>query len=303
MRRVLIASKSCASGRGREHIVARLAEAGVEAVFGALSAHMNDLGSFQGIVVGMDDFGEEALNRATSLRFVLKYGVGTENIDKEAAKRRGVKVLNMPGVNNDAVAEMAFALMLAASRRVAEGDRNVRSGQWPRLVGHSLIGKTLGVIGTGAIGCRLARLASGFDMRLLGYDPFENAAFAALGGEYSTLDGVLSAADAVSIHAPLTENTRHLIGSRELSLMRPNAILVNTARGPVVDEEALYLALKAGKIFAAGLDVFEVEPATGRPITTLDNVVAMPHIAASTRDTMEKMDDTCIDTILEELGV
>ncbi|MDR1519848.1 MAG: phosphoglycerate dehydrogenase [Planctomycetota bacterium] len=302
MKKVLIASKSCSTGKGRDYIAKRLASAGVEAVFGRLTDRLSVLGDFQGMVIGMDAFGEDILARAASLRFVLKFGVGVENIDLGAAERRGVKVRNMPGVNNDAVAEMAFALMLSAARRLAEGDRQVRSGQWPRLVGRGLIGKTMGIVGTGAIGCRLARLAAGFDMRLRGFDPFENRAFAALGGTYAALDEVLAEADVVSVHAPLTEKTRRMIGARELSLMKPDAILVNTSRGPLVDEEALRAALETGRIFAAGLDVFEVEPAVGRPVTALDNLTSTPHIAASTRDTLERMDETCVDIVIEELG-
>lgn len=302
MNKVLIVSKSCSTGKGRQYIADRLAAAGIEATFGVLAEHRHDLGEYQGIVVGMDPFGEREFALAPKLRFVMKFGVGTENIDAAAAERRGICVCNMPGVNTDGVAEMAFALMIAAARRVPEGDRHVRAGQWPRLVGRSLIGRTLGLIGTGAIGRRLAGLTAGFGMAILGCDPFPNDAFTALGGIYKSLEELLEASDVISIHVPLSEETRHMIGADQLARMKPGAILVNTARGPVVDENALRQALENKNIFAAGLDVFEAEPAAGSPITKLDNVVATPHIAASSQETMEHMDETCIATIICELG-
>ena len=302
MNKVLIVSKSCSTGKGRQYIADRLAAAGIEATFGVLAEHRHDLGEYQGIVVGMDRFGPEEFALAPNLRFVMKFGVGTENIDSGAAARRGVRVRNMPGVNTDGVAEMAFALMLSAARRIPEGDRQVRAGQWPRLVGRSLVGAALGLVGTGAIGRRLAELTAGFGMDIVGCDPFPNDAFIALGGVYKPLEELLDTADVISIHVPLTEETRHMIGAPQLARMKQGAILVNTARGPVVNEEALRRALENKSIFAAGLDVFEAEPAAGSPITKLDNVVATPHIAASSRETMKHMDETCIDTIIRELG-
>lgn len=302
MNKVLIVSKSCSTGKGKPYITDRLAAAGIEAAFGSLADHRNSLGEYRGIVVGMDPFGEKELELTPNLRFIMKYGVGIENIDAAAAKRRGVRVFNMPGVNTDSVAEMAFALMIGAARRVAEGDRLIRAGQWPRVMGRTLIGKILGLIGTGAIGRRLAELTAGFGMTVLGCDPFPNDAFTALGGVYLPLEDLLAAADVVSIHAPLTSDTRHMIGATQLARMKPGAILVNTARGPVVDEEALRLALETGSIFAAGLDVFESEPAFGSSIAKLDNVVVTPHIAASSLETMEHMDETCIETIILELS-
>lgn len=301
MKRVLIASKSCGSGLGKEGVCRLFLERGIEAETEKLAEAMDHLDRYDGIVVGMDPFGEKEFAKASRLKAIMKFGVGVENIDQDCAKRRGVAVRNMPGVNNEAVAEMAFSLMICAARKVAEGDRAVRAGQWPRLLGTSLKGKTLGIVGTGAIGRTLAGYTAGFQMRLLGYDPFPNQAFTDMGGTYVPFDQLLEEADFVSIHVPLLDSTYHLFNQRAFYKMKPTAILVNTARGPVVDEAALKQALEEGVIAGAGLDVFEHEPALDSPLVGMERIVTTPHIAASSRETMEKMDRLCVQTMAEAL--
>jgi glyoxylate reductase len=203
---------------------------------------------------------------------------------------------NTPGVLTDTTADFAFTLMVAAARRVVEGERYVKAGRWKTwgptlLMGHDIFGATLGIVGFGRIGQGMAKRASGFDMCVLAYDPTADEGEAqALGVALRPLDEVLAESDFVSLHVPLTEATHHLVGARELKLMKPSAVLVNTARGPVVDPRALYQALKSGEIACAALDVTEPEPIQpDDPLLTLDNCLIVPHIASSSLATRGKM--------------
>jgi D-3-phosphoglycerate dehydrogenase len=228
--------------------------------------------------------------RAKKVRIICKQGVGYDSVDIAAAKKRGIVVCRTPGVNSDAVAEMALALGLAAGRRVAELDRRIRAGQKvarPDFLAVETEGRTVGVVGVGNIGSRVARKwASAFSARVIGYDPYISSAPCEL---KQSLDEVLRAADLVTLHVPLTDETRRMIGAREIALMKPSAVLVNTCRGGVVDEAALYAAMKAGHLFGAGLDVWDVEPPPpDHPLLTLPNVVATPHVAGNTFETQER---------------
>jgi glyoxylate reductase len=228
------------------------------------------------------------------LRCVANVAVGYDNVDLAAAAARGVVVTNTPGVLDDATADLAIALLLAATRRLGEGERLVRSGRpwaWGMsfLLGRGLRGKLLGIVGLGNIGARVAERARAFGMEIAYHGRHEAAAAAQLGAVRMELDELLGAADAVSLHCPLTAETRHLIGARELGLMRPTATLINTARGPVVDEAALAAALRAGEIAAAGLDVYEREPEVDPRLRELENVVLAPHLGSATVETRTAM--------------
>ena len=231
------------------------------------------------------------------LRCVANVAVGYDNIDLDAARGRGVTVTNTPGVLTDATADLAMALILMATRRVGEGERLVRTGQswaWEMffLLGTGLQGKTLGVIGLGAIGRATARRARAFGMEIVyhGRRRAPEDVEAELGGARGLeLDELLATADVVSIHCPLTPETHHMIGARRLALMRPNAYLVNTARGPIVDEAALVQALRNRAIAGAGLDVFEREPEVHPGLLELDTVVLVPHLGSATIETRTAM--------------
>jgi glyoxylate reductase len=234
----------------------------------------------------------ELLAYAPKLRAVANYAVGYNNVDLAAAAARNVVVTNTPDVLTETTADLAFALMLAAARRIVEGDRLVRSGRWQgwepdQLLGHDVHGATLGIIGLGRIGGAVARRARGFGMRVLYWNRRLRRAQA--GARYASLDRLLAEADFVSIHAPLTPETRHLIGAAELARMKRTAILVNTSRGPVVDEAALLRALARRRIAAAGLDVFEREPAVAGALRRLPNVVLTPHVGSATTATRTAM--------------
>ncbi|MCP9462667.1 MAG: D-glycerate dehydrogenase [Nitrospira sp.] len=249
-----------------------------------------------------DSINADLLSHTTKLKILANYAVGYNNIDLAAAKARGIVVTNTPDVLTDATADLAWTLMLSVARRVVEGDRWVRTGTWrgwapTQLLGADLAGKTLGIIGMGRIGQAVAQRAQGFRMRVLYESRRTVAPPSGLLWEHRPLDQLLAEADFVSLHVPLTESTRHLIGARELSRMKPTAILINTARGPVVDEEALVAALKAGVIAGAGLDVYEQEPLVHPGLVELPNVVLLPHVGSGTLETRIRMGKICLDNI------
>ncbi len=229
------------------------------------------------------------------LKVVANMAVGYDNIDVGAAKERGVVVTNTPGVLDETTADVAFMLMLAAARRLGEGERLLRAGKWEwwgpkQLRGLDVWGKKLGIVGLGRIGGAVARRAKGFGMEILYHNRSRKEdAEKELGARYLELQELLVESDFVSIHTPLTDETRHLIGAKELERMKPGVVLVNTSRGPVVDEGALADALKNGRIFAAGLDVYEEEPRVHPKLLELENVVLAPHIGSASVETRDKM--------------
>src|SRR5579885_307416 len=230
------------------------------------------------------------------LKMVANMAVGFNNIDVQTATRLGIAVSNTPGVLSDTTADLAFALLMATARRIPEAERFLRAGKykgWGPLLfcGAEVHHSTLGLVGAGRIGKIMAKRASGFEMNVLYYDVFrlspeEEAAYHLT---YVSMDELLRQSDFVSIHTPYTPDTHHLIGTRELALMKPTAILINTARGPIVDEKALVRALQSGQIAGAGLDVFENEPAVEPELLTMENVVLLPHIASASLKTRSLM--------------
>lgn len=230
-----------------------------------------------------------------TLKVVANMAVGYDNVDVAAATERGVVVTNTPGVLDETTADVAFMLMLAAARRLGEGERLVRSGGWEwwgpkQLMGRDVWGKKLGIIGFGRIGQALARRAKGFGMEVLYHNRSrKEEAERELGARYLGFEELFETADFISVHTPLTDETEHLIGATELRKMKPEAVLVNTSRGPVVDEAALAEALKKGWIFAAGLDVYEDEPKVHPGLLELENVVLAPHIGSASVETRDRM--------------
>jgi lactate dehydrogenase-like 2-hydroxyacid dehydrogenase len=248
---------------------------------------------------------EEVLEAAGSqLRIVANCAVGYDNISVPAASRRGVVVTNTPGVLDEATADCAFGLVLATARRLVEGDRFIRSGvDWiwgpQAFVGLDVsAGATLGIVGLGRIGMAVARRAAAFNMRIIATGSRAASAEAAgYGVQQVELQRLLEESDVVSLHCPLTPETHHLIGAKQLAAMKPTAILVNTARGPIVDEAALVAALRDGVIAAAGLDVYEDEPRLHPELRRLDNVVLLPHIGSAGQATRDAMGRLCVDNV------
>ena len=248
------------------------------------------------VLVRTARLGAQDIGRARSLRVIARHGVGVDNIAVEAAARRGIPVLITPGANLRSVAEHVFALALAVGRNLPRADRYVREGRFAArdgLLGRELFGASLGIVGLGRIGAEVARMAAGgFGMRVLGHDPFLSPdGIRAAGAEPAgSLPDLLGACDLVTVHVPLSEATRGLLGRRELASMRPGSVLIQTSRGGVVDEEALTGALRSGPLAAAGIDVFENEPPPDdHPFFSLDNVVLTPHTAALTEQAMRRM--------------
>jgi glyoxylate reductase len=255
-----------------------------------------------------DPIDAAVLGAGKRLRIVANTAVGYDNVDVAAATERGILVTNTPGVLTETTADLAFALLLAAARRVVEGDRLTRTGGWKSwhpsfLLGQDVHGATLGIVGLGQIGLAVARRARGFGMRILYHARTRHPqAEAELDLEFVDLDRLLRESDFVSLHVPLSAETRHLIGERELALMKPSAVLVNAARGPVVDQRALYAALKTRRIAAAGLDVAEIEPIPLEdPLLTLDNVVVTPHIGSASVATRARMAEMAVESVLQAL--
>ncbi|UCD10213.1 MAG: D-glycerate dehydrogenase [Dehalococcoidales bacterium] len=250
------------------------------------------------------------MDAAPKLKVISNLAVGYDNIDIPEATKRGIPVGNTPEVLTETTADLAFALLMAAARRIVEADTFTRRGLWKTwgpglMMGQDIHHATLGIIGLGRIGKEMARRARGFDMKVIYYSRTQAPAVIERELELkrvSTLDKLLAEADFISINVPLNENTHYLIGERELDMMKPTAVLVNTSRGPVIDQKALYNALKSGKVFAAGLDVTEVEPIPqDDPLLTLDNVIILPHIGSGSIATREKMGLMAVDNIIAGL--
>jgi glyoxylate reductase len=244
-----------------------------------------------------DKIDAEVFEAAPSLKIISQLAVGFDNIDLKEATRRGIYVTNTPGVLTETTADFAWALLMATARRVVEADTYVRTGKWkvgwhPMMFqGRDVYGATLGIVGLGRIGSSIAKRAKGFDMRVLYHDVVRRQDLEKeLGIEYTEVEDLLRKADFVTLNVPLLKETYHLMDEKKLKLMKKTAILINNARGPVIDEKALYKALKEGWIAAAGLDVFEQEPTpSNNPLLTLDNVVVAPHISSASYETRSKM--------------
>ena len=256
-----------------------------------------ELAGVQGVLTMLTDHVDgELLDYEPDIKIVSNMAVGFDNIDVTAATERGVMIANTPGVLTETTADVAWALLMAAARRLVEGDRLVRNGGWQTwsplfMCGQEVAGSTIGIIGLGRIGAAVARRAKGFGMKVM-YNKRNRdlEAERELGIEYASFEQLLRESDFVSVHCPLKPETRGLLGDAEFELMKPSAVLINTARGPIVDEAALYRALKERKIWAAGLDVFEKEPLDQyHPLLSLDNLVVAPHIGSATIATRSKM--------------
>lgn len=249
-----------------------------------------------GLIVGVDPVTGRVLE-AGPLRVVVKYGSGMDNIDVAAAEAMGVRVSSTPGANSRSVAELAIALLLALARNVPLHDRRVREGSWRRVTGIELAGKRLGLVGYGAIGREVARIARGLDMQVAAHDPHIGDADVPL----ISLEELYATSDAVSLHLPLTAETRGMVGARELAAMKSTTFLVNTARGGLVDEDALADALRSGRLAGAALDGFAEEPLQTSPLSELDNVVLSPHAGATTNDAVLRTAAQAVDQLLRDL--
>jgi len=247
----------------------------------------------------------ELFEAAPNVKIVAQLAVGFDNINVPEATKRGVYITNTPGVLTETTADFAWALLMAIARRVAEADRYVRNGQWKvgwhpgMMQGRDVYGATIGVVGAGRIGYAVAKRAKGFDMKILFYDVVPRPEMEGLGAKSVDLNTLMKESDFVSIHVPLMKETHHLINAENLKLMKKTAYLINNARGPVIDEKALFQVLKEGRIAGAGLDVFEQEPTPpDNPLLKLDNVVVAPHISSASYETRSRMAEMVAENLI-----
>jgi len=250
---------------------------------------LETIGQFNIVIVrSRTKITKEMIEKAKNCKIIARVGVGLDNIDLDAAKEKNIRVINAVEGAMTAVAELVLGLMFGLARQIPRGDRGIRNDQWLKkeLKGTELKGKYLGIVGLGNIGKRLGRLAKGLNMNIIGYDviPIDEEFVKDVGMMKADLDTLLQSSDYVSLHVPLLDSTYHMIDAKKLATMKPTARIINTSRGGVIDEEALYDAIKNGKFGGAALDVFETEPATGNKLAELDNVILTPHIGAMTKE-------------------
>jgi len=280
-------------------VVAEISKLGQTTVVPAdLKAALADADAL--IVRSATKVAEELLTHAPKLKLVARAGVGLDNVDAEACRKRGVKVMNTPGASTNSVAELALAMMFAICRKVTVADAGMKAGKWLKKesLGTELMGKTLGIVGMGRIGSLLAAKASALGMKIIYFDPKHTGTAI---GKAVALDGLFSGADYISLHVPLTPETEGMIGAASIAKMKKSAVILNTARGGLVDEEALYNALKEGRIGGAALDVYQSEPYSGK-LCSLANVVLMPHVGGSTKEAQARIGQELVAKLREELG-
>lgn len=253
-----------------------------------------------GILAGVDYFTSDVIERLPSkVRVLSRYGAGVDRVDLEACSKKGIIVTNTPGANATAVCELAFGLMLAAARSIPQLDLAVRQGGWPRANGMELSGKKLGIVGLGAIGKQLALRAKAFDMNVCAYDPCFDQAFAKLVGiENASIDLLCQTSEVVSLHLPLTDKTRNIIDKDRMLSMKPGAIIINTARGGLIDEEAAVELLRNGHLRALGLDAFEEEPLRNSKLRDMDKVILTPHTGAHTSEAVQRMGMMSVENLI-----
>lgn len=260
------------------------------------------LKGIDGYIAGLDYIDSDALKNASGLKVISRYGAGVDRVDLDAAKAKGIRVTNTPGTNAVAVCELAFSLILSLARAVPRLNNAVKNGEWPRNNGVELKGKTLGIVGFGAIGKNLAVRAKAFGMDVSAYDPYFDDEFADKNGvKKSALDELISGSDFISLHVPLNEHTKHMIDEVQIKRMKRSAFIINTARGGLVDEAAVAEAIRRGEIGGIGLDAYEVEPVTDSPLFGLDNVVMTPHTGAHTNEAISAMGMMAVDNLIAVL--
>lgn len=251
------------------------------------------------VIVGVDPLNADVLAFAKNLKVISKYGVGTDNIDIEYCKANNIPVTITRNANSDSVADFTFTLMLAIARRIVEIDKSCRAMDWGKKTSIGIYGKTLGVIGTGAIGKGVIKRAYGFDMTVLAYDMYQDDQLAKeYNVNYVAFEQLIRESDFITLHLPATSETTNMFSEKEFSIMKDTAVLVNTARGELIDEDALYEVLKNKKIWGAGLDVFKKEPPEKKELLELDNIIVGAHAAASSVDAVNKMSLMAVENIL-----
>ena len=303
--KILVATRSFGSTSSKPWDV--LNDAGCEIVKADMSQKMTEkrlielLQGVDGAIIGVVPMTAHVIEQSPSLKVVSMHGVGVDHIDLTAAAQKGVVIANCQGVNDQSVADLTIGLMISVARDLPSVDRKVREGGWGAHAGSELWKKTIGLIGLGRIGRGVAKRALGFDMKVLAYDPYVKADDLEPEISMVSFDEVLQESDFVSLHAALTDETRHMIGVKQLQAMKPTAYLINTSRGALVDETALYESLSNKQIAGAALDAYEIEPPKDSPLLQLENIVVTTHIGAHTRESIERVGVMAAENVLQTL--
>lgn len=284
-------------------LINKLTKEGFKLIYDSWPAQKVPMEDIVGLVVSTQKVDRNSITLAKNLKIIAKYGAGYDNIDADAASKSGIYVAVTGDANAEAVAEMALSLMLSVSRNIVIADKQIRSGHWNRYTGRELYGKKVGVIGLGAIGRAFIKRVSSFEVNLLGYDPFWNEQFAE---QYKIkrveINDIFKYADFISLHCPLTPETKGLVNKNRLKLMKSNAYIINTSRGPIINEQDLYKALSSNIIAGAAIDVFEKEPPQLSPLFRLDNIIFTSHMGAYTYEAFLRMDQRTVANIMAVLS-
>ncbi|MDR2869736.1 MAG: phosphoglycerate dehydrogenase [Deferribacteraceae bacterium] len=289
--------------------LARLSEFADEIIFNPMGRPLTEdeliplLADCDGYIAGLDFITDKVLAACGKLKVISRYGVGVDRVDLEAAKACGIKVCNTPGANLHAVADLAFSLILSVARRIPTLDSKTRAGQWPRSMGTEVYGKTIGILGLGSIGKAVAKRAQGFDMAVMAYDPYINEQYTKDNNiTAASLDEVLRQANIISLHLPYNDETKNILNREAMQTMKQGAIIVNTARGGLIDEAAAYELLESGHLGGLGLDVYEKEPPSQSPLFGLPNTVLLPHTASHTLEAVENMSNMSVQNLIDVLS-
>lgn len=260
------------------------------------------IGEYDAIIVGADHMTAKVIEAGRKLKIICKHGAGVDNIDCEKAKEKGIHVTNVPATNSDAVADFTFGLILNIARKISESAFEVKQGKWNKNIGVDVYKKTIGIIGCGAIGRRVAKRAKGFDMQILAYDPYVTKSTNTSDINLVDFETLIKVSDFISIHVPLTPDTRNLISSKQMQQMKKGAFIINTARGGIVDENALYDFLANGHLGGAALDVTEQEPIQDSPLLKLNNVIITSHIASYSKEALNAVSMACAKNIIKRFN-
>ena len=305
--RVLITSTSF--GKTDPSLFERLKQYGCEIIENPFNRPLKEqellslLENVDGVIAGLDEYTEKVIVNAKRLKVISRYGVGLDNVDMDAAKANGVRVTTVPGTNAEAVADLTIGLMINIARKISRADRSLKEGKWEKIFGHSVFGKTLGIIGYGRIGLAVRDRVTGFKMRVLVHDPDKESDLNERGDiEYKGLQELLRESDFITLHATLSEESNLMIGYNELSLMKPTAYLINTARGGLINERDLYRALEEGLIAGAALDCYLDEPPIENPLLSLQNIITTPHIGSYSYESVLEMGLCSVDNLVKAAG-
>lgn len=252
-----------------------------------------------GYIAGLDYITAQVINSCDKLKVISRYGAGTDRVDIQAAKEKGIVVCNTPGANAQAVADLTMGLIISVARKIPMLDQKTKAGQWLRSIGVEIYGKTIGILGLGTVGKCVAKRAQGFSMKILAYDPYLDKEYAVANEiNETTLELLAEQSDVISLHLPLSDDTRYIVDSQLMRTMKPGVILINTARGGLIDEAAAFAMLQSGHIGGLGLDAYEKEPPSDSPLFGLDNVVTTPHTASHTYEATVNMANMSVDNLI-----